>query len=110
MQKPACLPQCSSISRLSLHANGDEIKVNLQLHSLADTAWLLPVPLHLLKKITLDQMPAPLFSEENEHWLFLPKGQHQLELQLDLFQGMQYSIVAFVSPSTNRIPPDPLLE
>lgn len=82
LKQPECLPQCSSISQLTINADGDDVTVSVRLHSLADSSWQLPVPLNLLRKINLDQQPATLFSEDDQHWLMLPKGQHQLELLL----------------------------
>ncbi|RVU33395.1 hypothetical protein EOE67_16870 [Rheinheimera riviphila] len=84
LKRPECLPQCSSISKLHLSANDDQVIVMLTLHSQQDTAWPLPVALHLLSQITLGQSPATLYSEDEQHWLLLPRGQHQLELKLEV--------------------------
>lgn len=92
LKRPACLPECSSISQLHLNANDDEIIVTLTLHSQEDTAWPLPVALNLISQITLDQFPATLYSKDEQHWLLLPKGQYQLQLQLHVANISQLNL------------------
>jgi hypothetical protein len=82
LKKPPCLPECSSISYLKVDANHDDVTLTIGVQSLEATAWLLPVPLNLLNKITLNKQPALIFSEDETHWVLLTKGQHELELTL----------------------------
>lgn len=92
LQRPQCLPQCSSISSLQLTTTPDQVQLTLSLHSLEHTAWPLPVPLALVQQVTLDQQAAALFSEDDQHWLLLPKGRHQLQLTLDVANLQQLDI------------------
>jgi len=97
LQQPACLPKCSSISALQLTANDDEVSVTLSLHSLENIAWQLPVAPNLLQKMQLDQQPATLFSQGEQHWLMLPKGRHQLQLTLNV-SNLQQLNLQFAEP------------
>jgi len=92
LKRPQCLPQCSSISALQLTTTPDQVQLTLSLHSLEHTAWPLPVPLALVRQITLDQQVAALFSEGDQHWLSLPKGRHQLQLTLHVANLQQLDI------------------
>lgn len=92
LQQPACLPKCSSISALQLTADHDDVFITLTLHSLENMAWPLPVPPNLLQKIRLDQQPVALFSQNEQHWLMLPKGRHQLQLTLQVLNLQQLNL------------------
>jgi len=92
LKRPQCLPECSSISALQLTATPEQVQLTLSLHSLEHTAWPLPVPLELVQQVTLDQHPAALFSEDDQHWLLLPKGRHQLQLTLNVANLQQLDI------------------
>ena len=92
LKQPECLPQCSSISQLQLNANDDEVSVTLILHSQENIAWPLPIAPNLLQKMTLDQQPAALFSEGEQHWLLLPKGRHELQLILNVLHVQQLNL------------------
>ena len=92
LKRPQCLPQCSSISALQLTASPEQVQLALSLHSLEQTAWPLPVPLALVQQVTLDQQAAALFSEDDQHWLLLPKGRHQLQLTLNVANLQQLDI------------------
>lgn len=92
LKRPQCLPECSSISQLQLTATEEQVQLALTLHSLENTAWPLPVALNVLQQITLNQQPASLFSEGDQHWLLLPKGRHQLLLTLNVANLQQLDV------------------
>lgn len=80
LQSPECLPGCTSINNLVLSDDTSHIKLQLQLDSQADTAWVLPVAASRLTLARLDQANAAIFQQPEQSWLYLPKGRHQLEL------------------------------
>lgn len=80
LQSPQCLPGCTSINHLVISDDPDHIKLQLQLDSQADTAWMLPVAASKLQLARLDQANAAIFRQAEQSWLYLPKGRHQLEL------------------------------
>ncbi|WP_333797053.1 hypothetical protein [Rheinheimera sp.] len=80
LQSPQCLPSCTSINQLVISDDPEHIKLQLQLDSQAETAWLLPVAANRLKLARLNQANAAIFQQAQQSWLYLPKGRHQLEL------------------------------
>ncbi len=80
LQPPLCLPVCSSLNTLALSNSNNNIKLTMQLDSQAPSAWALPVPAAQLLAVQLNQQNAAIFQQQQQSWLMLPAGRHQLEL------------------------------
>lgn len=82
--KPAtCLPECASIESLDIDLSGDELKMNLRLHSQEAVSIPLPIPVKQWQPnriILNEQTQSNVFRLKDTLWINLPKGSHDLLL------------------------------
>ncbi|MHB8808407.1 MAG: hypothetical protein ACYC9M_00135 [Desulfobulbaceae bacterium] len=78
-----CFPRCADIASMELRITPEQLRISMRV--LAQTAVALPLPgnvLHWLPgEVRIDDQPAAgLFRTDNELWLHLPAGEHQVVL------------------------------
>lgn len=82
-QAPECLPSCSEISQMELSVNDKEVTVKLEVHNQKSAA--LPLPVHYQQwfpvQVKVNDKPAKaLLRQDNNLWLGLSEGVHQVVL------------------------------
>ena len=83
LEPPVCLPGCSSLGSVKLQNSGDhQLHLTLTLDSQLHHAWLLPVAADKILAVKLNQQNAAIYHHEQQSYLLLPQGRHQLELWL----------------------------
>jgi len=78
-----CLPHCANYPHMIVYVEKQQLRLNLTLHSQIDTAVPLPGhPKHWLpQQVKLNGKPATALRLQNQQlWLQVPAGIHQLEL------------------------------
>jgi hypothetical protein len=84
LQPPECLPHCAAVNRLEVAATPDQIRLILQVHTLAETAIPLPAGKGSWTpaRIVLNNQSASSIARDPRGmlWMVVPKGIHQLKL------------------------------
>jgi len=81
---PRCAPACVSVSRLLLEADGELLRVRLEVSAAASASLVLPGSAQqwLPAVVTLDTQPATALRREDGHLLLaVPPGVHQVLLE-----------------------------
>ena len=82
---PTCLPQCTSLPRASIEANGEQLAISIEVHANENTMIPLPGPINSWRAtdITLDQGAiTPSLRSENDNYMYLAidRGVHTIRL------------------------------
>lgn len=84
VEAPKCVPQCAAVAQATVQANGDDIVVDMEVHTGATVAFQLPHPddTLTLQTVTADgHGDAPLGRDGDELWLRLDRGVHRVSLR-----------------------------
>ncbi|MBF0179516.1 MAG: hypothetical protein HQM03_05765 [Magnetococcales bacterium] len=90
LEPPECLPVCADLARLRLEADGERLRLHLELHAVRETAVPLPGQAgHWLPgEASLDGRPAPALrrrangdGQGGTLWMGLPAGVHAVVLE-----------------------------
>jgi hypothetical protein len=82
-EAPRCAPDCASIAQMQVVAEGDEIRLRLEVHAAAKLALPLPVENDALslRALSLDGQDQAFVTQKVDHaWLPVDRGVHWLEL------------------------------
>lgn len=82
-EAPRCAPHCASIAQMQVVAEGDAIRLRLEVHAAAKLALPLPVENDALslRALSLDGRDQPFVTQKAERaWLSVDRGVHWLEL------------------------------
>lgn len=96
LKAPDCAPQCAQISALQVHIDGNMLRLDLQAHSAQNVAIPLPVDNQqwLPQQVTVDDTPAQALyrDEQNQLWLMLPEGAHNVILEGRITAQQEFSL------------------
>lgn len=85
LHKPAeCTPDCTSIERVTIAANGDELRVSMWVHSQDFQVYPLPISPDLASQVTINQQDAELYRLDDQLVIALAKGVHQIDLKVNV--------------------------
>jgi hypothetical protein len=84
LEKADCFPDCAAISEMAVTLSPESLSLSLQVDSRIDSA--IPLPGHanhwLPQQVVIDGTPAAgLFRTEQQIWIMVPEGRHQIRLQ-----------------------------
>jgi hypothetical protein len=84
LEKPDCLPQCASLTHMTVTLDTDILTLSLELHAATGTAVPLPTTLTSWtpEQILLDDeaLPGLTRDEAGTLWAYIPEGVHELEM------------------------------
>ncbi|WP_158881772.1 hypothetical protein [Rhodanobacter sp. L36] len=83
-EAPKCAPQCAGLAQAHVQANGDTLSVLLEAHIGATVAMPLPHEdgaLQLIEVAVDGHANAPLLRRDDELWVRLDRGVHQISLR-----------------------------
>lgn len=95
-EAPQCAPQCGSIAQARVIADGDNVRVALEVHAAARVALPLPADEERLAQATLSvdgvAVSGVLRRGGSERWIVLERGVHRVELGLRAGTGDQVAL------------------
>jgi hypothetical protein len=84
LQAPDCLPTCAQIAAMHLQIDDSKLQIYLQIHTQQDSAVPLPAHFNLWQPAFVSvngENAASLIRQQDQLWLYLPKGQHNVILK-----------------------------
>ncbi|MFN3785348.1 MAG: hypothetical protein ACK4RS_00780, partial [Thiothrix sp.] len=88
LRAPSCLPNCAQIEQMDMQIQANHLQLRLRVHAGTETAVPLPgsQDTWLPQTVSIDGVPSYALRRDNEQqlWLVLTKGQHEVVLQGEL--------------------------
>jgi hypothetical protein len=107
LQNPDCLPSCAQLANMSITAEPETLKIELELH--AQQAVYLPLPAQLKQwypsQVNVDGHPASgLIREDDDSlWLMLPAGVHKVLMQGQYASHQTFTLPLPINPLFTRV-------